>query len=366
MLDEREPDSEPGMAARRAGVGLPKSLEEMGHLVRRDALAGVAHHDLDVRVHAPKAQLNSAALRRELHRIDEEIPHHLLDAAGIAHDRGGPRIKGGVEPNALRGRRRPDRVERGLQWGEDIHGPDVQPHVPGDHTRDIKQVLDQLHLDRRIAEDRLGRVPHRRRVKATALQHPSPSIDGVQGRPQFVRQRREELVLAAIEVFGFRASGLLTLEERLPSVLEDALRRDVARDLRSADDGAPPVSYGRHRNRHIEELTVLALTDGLEVVNAVAPPKAREHPPFFLTILFRDDQGDVLPDGLGGSPSKDALRGAVPGRDHPIERLADDRIFRGLDDRRQAGLRDLTPSALRDIAGYLGGPDDATGRVFDG
>src|SRR5260370_9085564 len=95
MLDEGEPDSKRGMAARRAGVGLAKSLEEMGLLVRRDALAGVAHRDLNVRVYAPKVQLHSAALRRELHRIDEEIPHHLLDAAGIAHDRGGPRIEGG-------------------------------------------------------------------------------------------------------------------------------------------------------------------------------------------------------------------------------------------------------------------------------
>lgn len=73
-------------------------------------------------------------------------------------------------------------------------------------------------------------------------------------------------------------------------------------------------------------MAVLALTDGLEVVNAVAPPKVREHPRFFLPILFRDDQGDVLPDGLGCGPSKDALRGAVPGRDHPVKRLTDDRI----------------------------------------
>src|SRR5260370_9796825 len=108
MLDEGEPDSEPGMAARRAGVGLPKSLEEMGHLVRRDALAGVAHRDLNVRVYAPKVQLHSAALRRELHRIDEEIPHHLLDAAAIPPDPGGPRVKCRVEPNAHHVRRPAD------------------------------------------------------------------------------------------------------------------------------------------------------------------------------------------------------------------------------------------------------------------
>ncbi len=148
---------------------------------------------------------------------------YLLDPGGIPHNRCGPGIEGCVEPDTLGDRCWPDCVKRSLQRGQYVHGSDVQSHVPRDHTGDIKQVLDELDLDRRVAQDRLSRLPHRHRVKA-ALQHPSPPIDGIEGSPQLIGERGEELILAAIEHLGLHARCLLTLQEGLASLFDEALR----------------------------------------------------------------------------------------------------------------------------------------------
>ena len=48
MPDERQPDAESGVPARRAAVGLAESLEDVGQELVRDSFPGVADHDLEV------------------------------------------------------------------------------------------------------------------------------------------------------------------------------------------------------------------------------------------------------------------------------------------------------------------------------
>ena len=48
VADDREPDAEPGVRTRRAGVGLPKPLEHLGQQLGCDPLAVVAHDQFDL------------------------------------------------------------------------------------------------------------------------------------------------------------------------------------------------------------------------------------------------------------------------------------------------------------------------------
>ena len=156
-----EPDTEPGVPTRRSGIDLSKPLEDVWELVRRDPFSGVADRDLDVGICPLQVELHSSSARRELHRIHEEIPRHLLQTAGISHDRSGTRIEGRFESDALGGRRRADRVEGGLEHRRDIQWPYLEAHVTGDHPRDVEQVFDELHLGRRVPQNGLRGMARR-------------------------------------------------------------------------------------------------------------------------------------------------------------------------------------------------------------
>jgi hypothetical protein len=47
---------------------------------------------------------------------------------------------------------------------------------------------------------------------------------------------------------------------------------------------------------------------------------------FFCLSLRGNDEGDMLPHGLGRRVSEDSLGGSIPGRDDAFECLADDRV----------------------------------------
>ena len=48
--------------------------------------------EVDVSPHAPDPDLDAAAPRRELDRVAEQVPEHLLQAVGVAQDDGGAGI----------------------------------------------------------------------------------------------------------------------------------------------------------------------------------------------------------------------------------------------------------------------------------
>src|SRR6185369_2249272 len=62
---------------------------------------------------------------------------------------------------------------------------------------------------------------------------------------------------------------------------------------------------------------------------------------FFASAILRDDQADVLADGLVRRIAEHPLGGPVPRRDDALEGLGDDRIVRRIDDRGQTRRRDL-------------------------
>src|SRR5438046_114876 len=70
-----------------AAVCLTESIEHMREKVRSDPLASVCELDLDVAVPSGQGNDNSPGARRELDRVHEQVPKHLLQPVGIREER---------------------------------------------------------------------------------------------------------------------------------------------------------------------------------------------------------------------------------------------------------------------------------------
>jgi hypothetical protein len=84
VTHDRKPQTEAAGLPGCPDLGLPKPLENIRQEVRADTHTGIADDDLDVRIHSFQPHLDATALRRELHRIGQQVPDDLLQAIGIA------------------------------------------------------------------------------------------------------------------------------------------------------------------------------------------------------------------------------------------------------------------------------------------
>ena len=101
--------------------------------------------DLDVALDARQAHVDAAAARRELDRVREQVPDHLLQPVRVAGDRAGVRIEliSSVMPFARPPggpRRRAASITAPRSTGA------VEPQLAGDDARHVEHVLDQLRL----------------------------------------------------------------------------------------------------------------------------------------------------------------------------------------------------------------------------
>ena len=72
-----------------------------------------------------------------------------------------------------------------------------------------------------------------------------------------------------------------------------------------------------------------------EMVYFFTPTEASKNLIFFRPSVRRDNQGDVLTDRFARGVSKDPLSGGIPGRDDPIQGLANNNVIRRRNNRRQ-------------------------------
>src|SRR6185503_14066597 len=80
VTHDRQPEAEPAIWPRRPGLGLAEALEDVRQEGSLDADAGVGDEEIDGAVALDPAQSHRhhAAARRELDRVGEQVPHHLL------------------------------------------------------------------------------------------------------------------------------------------------------------------------------------------------------------------------------------------------------------------------------------------------
>ena len=94
-LDDRQSEAEARVHACRRRVGLAKRVEHRRQELLRDTRTGVRH----VQFHCVspgrslEAHVNRPALRRELHRVREKIPNHLLEPCRVSQDPAGRIVK---------------------------------------------------------------------------------------------------------------------------------------------------------------------------------------------------------------------------------------------------------------------------------
>ena len=73
--------------------------------------------------------LHGGVLARELDRVREQVPHHLLQARAVGVDRRRDRVEDGPQPDVLGVRRRLGRVERRLDDAEQRDLMQVEPDL---------------------------------------------------------------------------------------------------------------------------------------------------------------------------------------------------------------------------------------------
>ena len=176
---------------------------------------------------------------------------------------------------------------------------------------------------------------------------PASSIDVVEERAEFggrqlgggVGHRLHDLVAIEIgrddradvvERFG---DGGVLLQQPHPLRFRLLERRDIARDLRGADDRAGVVADRRDGQRDVERPAVLGDPHGLEMLDALAAAQPREDVVFFGLPLGRDQHPDRPADELVGRIAEQPLGGGVARLNDAVEILREDRIVGRVDDR---------------------------------
>ena len=101
MPNDCEAQAKTAVSARRGGIGLTEAVKDEREKLRADALPSVTYTDLKGCVSSFDSNFNPAAWSSELDRVSEEIPDHLLQAAGITHCMTNRRIERDLQVNAL-------------------------------------------------------------------------------------------------------------------------------------------------------------------------------------------------------------------------------------------------------------------------
>src|SRR5208282_4725951 len=107
----------------------------------------------------------------------------------------------------------------------------------------------------------------------------------------------------------------------------------VAPDRRRADGPAVQVADRRDGEGNVDEAAILAPTHRLELADALAATGLVEDRRFFLETVEGSDDRHRLADRLLGGEAEEPLGPLVPGEDHAVEILRQDRVVRGFDDR---------------------------------
>ena len=185
-LCDRQTETEPAMRPRGAAVGLPETIEHVGHERRRNPLTGIADGHLDVTVAGLERELDASFRRRELDGVRQQVPDHLLDAVRICNAQDRPAVVVGLELNLLGvGSAAHDVEGRVGQLGQ-VDGRRLKTELARHDPRDIEQVVDQLRLRAGVARDRGKRATDFFTRQLPAFNEADPSEHGVEWRAELV------------------------------------------------------------------------------------------------------------------------------------------------------------------------------------
>lgn len=87
LFGDRQPQTKASMFASAARISLPKPIKDHRQQVRRNALSCITDSYLSPAIISDDRNMHLAARRRELDRIVDEIPQHLLHSRRVTLDR---------------------------------------------------------------------------------------------------------------------------------------------------------------------------------------------------------------------------------------------------------------------------------------
>src|SRR6266511_3165101 len=222
VFDERQSKAEYAVPSGARRVGLSEAVKDIGQEIRADAFARVAHGDADVRVHALQARFDSTSLRSELDRVGEQVPDHLLQSRGVTRNLTNFGGEIGLERDPFGVRSRVDRLDRLLNYRDQVHRPEFEPELAAEDAGRVEKVINQLRLRLSAALDDVRRLLDLLGVQAAVAQQNGVSEHRVQRRAQLMRNDGEEFILHPVGLFG--------LAPRLPLDFVNARVLDGQRD----------------------------------------------------------------------------------------------------------------------------------------
>ena len=122
---------------------------------------------------------------------------------------------------------------------------------------------------------------------------------------------------------------------------------DVAGHLRSADQASGAVPHGRNRQRHVDDLAILAPLARLEMLDPLAAFDALQQLEGALPNVAGREAGDRRSDHLLRRVAEHRFRAPVPIRDDALERHAGDGVVRRGYDRGEAAHRRCIGLSMR-------------------
>ena len=164
---------------------------------------------------APRDDADRAPWRCELDRVRQQIPEHLAQPVWIPGHRRHVGCHIDAQSDVLGLRRQLHGFSGFVEDRLEIHAADVEAQIATHDTRDVDEVVDDDRLCARAALERVERLSDAGCVHPPAFQELNPSHDSGHRRPQFVRQRREELVFCAVGRVGRRTRLLLPTQQGL-------------------------------------------------------------------------------------------------------------------------------------------------------
>ena len=121
LPNDGQPETESGMAPGHRAVSLAETIEHVRQEHRIDALAGIDNLDLQIVFRGYDEEIDATALGRELDRVREQIPDHLLEPANVSvHGPHGREIGGQRQLHVPGRSQRPDGLQRRLRHGDKI------------------------------------------------------------------------------------------------------------------------------------------------------------------------------------------------------------------------------------------------------
>src|SRR5262245_22788581 len=209
VFDESKAEAEAAVPSGARRVGLSEAVKDIRQEITADAFARVAHGDANVRVYALQERFDAASLRRELDRVGEQVPDHLLQARWVAGNLANFGGEISLERDPFGVSRRVDRLNRLLNYRDQVHWPDLQPEFAADDAGRVEQVINQLRLGLPAALDDFRRMFNFLGVQPAVTQQGRVSENRVQRRTQFMRHEREEFILHPVCLLGLAPRLLL-------------------------------------------------------------------------------------------------------------------------------------------------------------